>query len=62
MASKNIDKISIRSDKFQNLNADGGQGAGRGAGGTSRDVTKAPNSYIQGTVKTKGNGKKKRAY
>lgn len=46
-----IQKISIRQEKFKNLNANGGQGAGRGAAGTGRNVTKAPAKGVQGEVK-----------
>lgn len=46
-----INKISIRQEKFKNLNANGGKGAGRGASGTSRVVTKGSGSKIEGEVK-----------
>lgn len=46
-----INKISIRQDKFKNLSANGGKGAGRGASGTSRTVTKGSGPKVEGTVK-----------
>lgn len=51
MPSKDITPISIRQDRFKSLNANGGKGAGRGASGTSRNVTKGPSAYVQGFTK-----------